>query len=327
VRRPAGGTKAASLFRHGRRVLAGAALVTALAWSVPAPARDHVLRIGVQKYGTLVILRERHALEPLLEKLGWSVTWTEFPGGPQLLEALNVGDLDFGITGEAPPVFAQAAGAPLVYVAAEPPAPSGEAILVPQSSPAHGVADLKGKRVALNKGSNVHYLLVQALKSAGLTPADIEPVYLAPADARAAFEQGAVDAWVIWDPYLAAGQAATQARVLVDGAGLAPNRQFFLATRRFAEGEAAVIKLLLTQIDATDTWAQAHPQETVAILAPALKLPVEVLNTAVARLGYGVGPMTPQAIADQQRIADTFHDLKLIPVPVSIQAALWSPPS
>jgi len=315
------------LFYHARRAILLAMALALGAWMLPARAADHILRIGVQKYGTLVILRERGTLEPALAKLGWTVRWTEFPGGPQLLEALNVGDLDFGITGDAPPVFAQAAGAPLLYVAAEPAAPTGEAILVPQGSALKTLADLKGKRVALNKGSNVHFLLVQALKSAGLTPADIEPVYLAPADARAAFEQGAVDAWAIWDPYLAAAQAATQARVLADATGLATNRQFFLATKDFAEGSPAVLKLLLEQILATDAWAKEHQPETVAILAPNLKLPVPVVQTAIARLGYGVGPITPQIAADQQRIADTFLALHLIPVAVVIHDALWAPPS
>jgi sulfonate transport system substrate-binding protein len=313
-----------------RRTLAAYAAMLALALgglAPPAQAADKVLRIGVQKYGTLVILRERHTLEPLLQKLGWTVRWTEFPGGPQLLEALNVGDLDFGTTGEAPPVFAQAAGAPLLYVGVEPPSPTGEAILVPKDSAIKSVADLKGRRVALNKGSNVHFLLVQALKAAGLTPSDIEPVYLAPADARAAFEQGAVDAWVIWDPFFAAGQAATGARVLTDATGLAPNRQYFLATRDFATGQPAVLKALLDEIYAADKWAEAHRDETVAILTPSLKLPEAVVRTAVGRLAYGVGPMTPEAIDDQQRIADTFFALKLIPVPVSIRDALWSPPS
>jgi sulfonate transport system substrate-binding protein len=281
----------------------------------------------VQKYGTLVILREQHALEATLKPLGWSVAWTEFPGGPQLLEALNVGALDFGTTGEAPPVFAQAAGAPLVYVGVEPPSPRGEAILVPQDSPVHAIADLRGKRVALNKGSNVHFLLVRALAAAGLTPSDIEPVYLTPADARAAFEQGAVDAWVIWDPFFAAGQAATHARVLADATGLAPNRQFFLATRDFADANPALVKTLLDQIHATDLWAQAHQDEVARILSPSLNLPLPVLATALARMGYGAVPMTREVAIDQQRIADTFRALKLIPVPVDVQAALWSPPS
>jgi sulfonate transport system substrate-binding protein len=306
---------------------AGAAFAASGLSRRTAAAETRVLRIGVQKYGTLVILRERATLAPMLQQRGWTVRWTEFPAGPQLLEALNVGDLDFGTTGEAPPVFAQAAGAPLVYAGTEPPSPRGEAILVPGNSPLRGLADLKGKRVALNKGSNVHYLLVQALASAGLRPSDIQPVYLVPADARAAFEQGAVDAWVIWDPFLAAAQAAIDSRVLADGTGLAPNRQFFLASRSFAEQQPALLKALLDAVATTDQWAQANQGEVAAILSRSLNLPVPVLATALGRMGYGVGPITPEVVADQQRIADTFHDLKLIPVPVVIREALWSAPS
>src|SRR5688572_14262644 len=138
------------------RVLMAAVLAAGL-WSPATQAQDKTLRIGFQKYGTLVILKERGVLEKRLKSQGYTVTWTEFPGGPQLLEALNVGAIDFGSTGEAPPIFAQAAGAPLLYVGHEPPAPTGEAILVPADSPIKTVAELKGRKVALNKGSNVHY--------------------------------------------------------------------------------------------------------------------------------------------------------------------------
>src|SRR5580692_580975 len=162
--------------------LAGALIVA------DARAADKVVRVGYQKYGTFLLLKARGLLEKKLAPIGFTVAWTEFPGGPQLLEALNVGALDFGITGEAPPIFAQAAGAPLLYVANEPPAPRAEAILVPKDSPVHSVAELKGKTVALNRGSNVHYLLVKALEKAGLNYTDVKPVFLAPADARAAFE-------------------------------------------------------------------------------------------------------------------------------------------
>src|SRR6201993_296080 len=158
---------------------------------------DKTIRIGFQKYGKLVLLKGRGTLEQKLKPLGYSVSWTEFPSGPPLLEALNVGSIDFGLSGETPPIFAQAAGAPLVYLAYDPPAPRGEAILVPKDSPLHSVADLRGKKVALNKGSNVHYLLVKALEKAGLKYSDIARAFLAPADARAAFERGSVDAWAI----------------------------------------------------------------------------------------------------------------------------------
>src|SRR2546423_1177787 len=159
-----------------------------------------VLRIGYQRFGDLNVLKARGTLEKSLAPLGITVRWTLFPAGPQLLEGLNVGSIDLGTTGEVPPIFAQAAGAPLVYVATEPPAPAGEAILVPQNSPIHTVADLKGKKVAFNKRSNGHYLLVQALAKAHVRESHSQPIYLVPADARAAFERGSVEAWVIWDP-------------------------------------------------------------------------------------------------------------------------------
>ena len=186
--------------------------------------------------------------------------WTEFPAGPQLLEAVNVGAIDFGNTGEAPPIFAQAAGAPLVYVAHEPPAPRGEAILVPKDSPIKTVADLKGKKVALNKGSNVHYLLVRALERAGLKYSDIEPVFLAPADARAAFERGSVHAWVIWDPFQAAAEAATGARTLADGTGIVANHQFYLAADKFVDASPRVLDALLGAVERSGCLGEGRHQ-------------------------------------------------------------------
>jgi sulfonate transport system substrate-binding protein len=294
-----------------------------LCMSLPALADDKVLRIGIQKYGSLVLLKERGTLEERLGGLGWRVTWTEFPAGPQLLEALNVGAIDFGTTGEAPPIFAQAAGADLLYVGHEPPAPAGEAILVHADSAIAGVKDLKGRKVALNKGSNVHYLLVRALEAAGLAYGDIEPVYLPPADARAAFERGAVDTWVIWDPFLAAAQAATGARTLIDGAGLVSNHQFYLAARPFAEAQAALVRAILEDLAAVDRWAAANTAEAAALFGPRLGIPAPVLEVALARMGYGVQPLGEVVVAEQQRIADTFHRIGLLPKPINVRDAVW----
>jgi sulfonate transport system substrate-binding protein len=305
-----------------RRALLIAAAAT---MAVPARAAGRTLRIGVQKYGTLIVLQVSGSLEKRLAPQGIGVEWTEFPGGPQLLEALNGGSLDFGITGEAPPVFAQAAGVPFVYVGVDRPAPTGEAILVAKDSPIRAVADLKGKRIALNKGSNVHYLLVAALEKAGLRIADIEPEYLAPADGRAAFERGSVDAWAIWDPYLAAGQAATGARVLVDGTGLAQNPQFYLAQRGFAETQPSLLGIILDEIAKTDIWAAAHQKEVSRVLSPHTGLPVEILDVALARLGYGVTPLGPEVVANQQHIADMFFNVGLIPRSIAVRDAVWRP--
>jgi sulfonate transport system substrate-binding protein len=287
--------------------------------------QDKIVRIGFQKYGKLVLLKSKGTLEGKLKAEGYQVVWTEFPSGPPLLEALNVGAIDFGNTGEAPPIFAQAAGAPIQYVAYEPPAPKGEAILVPKDSKIASVADLKGKKVALNKGSNVHYLLVKALEKAGLKYSDIEPVFLAPADARAAFERGAVDAWVIWDPFQAAAEAATGARTLADGSSIVSNYQFYFASKKFIAADPKIVDLVLAQLSEVDTWAKGDIHAVAEQLAPAIGLPVPVVEVALKRQAYGIKPVTDSVIADQQQVADAFFALGLIPKPIRISDAARRP--
>jgi sulfonate transport system substrate-binding protein len=287
-----------------------------------AYAADKTIRVGYQKYGTFLLLKARGLLEKNLQPLGFTVEWTEFPGGPQLLEALNVGALDFGITGEAPPIFAQAAGAPLVYVANEPAAPLAEAILVPKDSPLHSVAELKGKKVALNKGSNVHYLLVKSLEKAGLKYADITAVFLKPSDARAAFEHGDVDAWAIWDPFQASAEVAIAARTLANGEGVVANRQFYLAERGFLDSHPDVVKIVLASIKEVDAWANGNTDAAAQQLSAAVGIPTPVLKLALSREAWDVRPITPEVIAEQQKIADTFRSLGLIPKPIKVQDAV-----
>jgi sulfonate transport system substrate-binding protein len=293
-------------------------MTTALAGVGASYGQDKVVRIGFQKYGKLVLLKSKGTLEEKLKAAGYKVVWTEFPSGPPLLEALNVGAIDFGNTGEAPPIFAQAAGAPIQYVAYEPPAPKGEAILVPKDSKLTSVADLKGKKIALNKGSNVHYLLVKALEKAGIKYSEVEPVFLAPADARAAFERGAVDAWVIWDPFQAAAEAATGARTLADGTGIVSNYQFYFSSKKFLESDPGIVDLVLAQLGEVDDWAKGDIHAVADQLAPTIGLPVGVVEIALRRQAYGIKPITDSVIADQQQVADTFFALGLLPKQIKI---------
>ncbi len=296
-----------------------AALLCASLLLPGAQAQDaKTLRIGFQKYGTLTIVRALGDLDKRLAAQGITVKWTEFPAGPQLLEGLNVGSIDFGTVGEAPPVFAQAAGAALVYVGNEPPSPTSEAILVPKDSPIQRVADLKGKKVALNKGSNVHYLLVKQLERAGVAYGDVNVVYLTPADARAAFERGAVDAWVIWDPFQAAAEKQLGARVLADGTGVVQNYQFFLAARGYEKAHPEVIRTVLDEVRKGDLWARDHRADAVALLQPVLGLDKAVVELAAERLAYGVQPITREVLQAQQQVADAFYALKLIPKPLNV---------
>lgn len=312
--------------RRALGLLAGAVAGTlgaALPGTVWAQSQ-RTLRIGFQKYGTLTILKARGTLEKRLAAQGIDVKWIEFPAGPVLLEGLNVGSIDFGTVGEAPPIFAQAAGADLVYVANEPPAPLSEGIVVPKDSALKSVADLKGKKVALNKGSNVHYLLVKALENAGLAYKDINVVFLPPSDARAAFERGSVDAWVIWDPFLAAAEKQLGARILADGKGLVSNHQFFLASRQYAEKNADVIKAMLEELAKTDEWGRQNLRETAAILAAQIGLDPAIVELAASRYTYGVKPISEAVIGEQQKIADVFANLKLIPKKINVKDAVYA---
>jgi sulfonate transport system substrate-binding protein len=309
-----------------RAVLAGAAITLAAAAHAQAPQQQQQLRIGYQKGASLLVLQKAQgSLEKKVAPLGFGVKWVEFPAGPQLLEGLNVGSVDVGFVGEAPPIFAQAAGAPIRYVAYEPPAPKGEAILVPKGSPIKSVAELKGKKVALNKGSNVHYLLVKALEKANVKYSDITPVFLAPADARAAFERGAVDAWVIWDPFQAAAEAAIEATVLADGTDTVSNYQFYLSSQKFLESDPKVVDAILEGLREVDDWAKTDIKAVAEQLSPSVGLPVPVLEVALKRQAYGIKPIDRKVITEQQQLADTFLALGLIPKAIAVADAAGTP--
>lgn len=280
------------------------------------------LNIGFQKYGLLPIVKQRGDLDQALKAQGVQVKWVEFPAGPQLLEGLNVGSVVFGESGEAPPIFAQAASPNLVYVANQPAAPNAEALIVQKNSPIQSIQDLKGKRVALNKGSNVHYLLLKLLEKNQLTLQDIQVVYLPPADARAAFEKGAVDAWVIWDPFFAAAEQQIGARVLATGQNLVSNHQFYLADRKFAEQHPEVLKTVVQQLNQTTEWVKTHQDDAARLLEKPTALDFNILKTSISRMGFGVTPLSSDVIQQQQYVADAFYQQKLIPQPLKIQDAI-----
>ena len=286
------------------------------------PQETTTLKIGFQKYGVLPIIKARGDLDKALKEKGVNVKWVEFPAGPQLLEGLNVGSVAFGESGEAPPIFAQAANSNLVYVANQPAAPLAEALIVPKDSAIQSVQDLKGKRVVLNKGSNVHYLLLKVLEANHLKLDDIQVVYLPPADARAAFEKGAVDAWVIWDPFFAAAEKQLNAKVIATGQNLVNNHQFYLADRKFAEQHPDVLKIVVNELNTATQWVSQHQTDAAKLLEKPTGLPLDILNTSISRMGFGVTPISNDVVKKQQAVADAFYQQKLIPNKINIQAAV-----
>jgi sulfonate transport system substrate-binding protein len=303
-----------------RLVIAGGLVAPSIGLAADeAPA----LRIGYQKAAsTLTLLKAQGTLERTLAPRGIAVKWVEFPAGPQLLEGLNVGSIDFGYTGEAPPVFAQAAGAPIVYVGYEVPTPKAEAVLVQKNSSIQSFAELKGKRIAFNKGSDVHWLVLALLEKNHLKADDIQPVYLAPADARAAFERGAVDAWAIWDPFKSAAIRQLDARVLTTGEGVVSHHQFFLASRDFAARHPDLVDLVIAQAGDVGKSIIADRAAAARQLAPLQGLDIDVVDASLANYAHVFRPIDASVIAEQQRIADAFYTQKLIPKRIATSDAL-----
>jgi sulfonate transport system substrate-binding protein len=273
--------------------------------------KSGVLRVGFQKYGWESLAKTRGIA-------GVPVQWVEFPSGPALTEALNAGDIDVGEVGEAPPVFAAAARVPFKIIGSSSPAPEGEALLVQKDSPIRSVADLRGKKIALNKGSNVHYFLIKLLQANGLTLNDVDVQYLTPSDGRAAFDSKRIDAWAIWDPYAAIAETEVGARQIDDGTGLVDNHQYFLASDDAVKDKAEQIRQFLGQIKTTADWGIAHPAERAALLAPVLGVPVAALELAANRSKSPLVGVDDRLLASEQQVADTFADLKLIPGKVDV---------
>ena len=286
------------------------------------------IRIGFQKSAiNLILLKQRGTLEAAFPDS--KVTWVEFPAGPQLLEALSVGSLDFGLTGDAPPVFAQSAGKDVVYVGAEPPKPKSSAILVPIDSSIKNLSDLKGKRIAFQKGSSSHNLVVRALKKAGLNWSDIEPAYLPPAEGRAAFEKGSIDAWAVWDPYYAAAELSNfKPRILTNGEGLSDNNSFYLSSSSFNKNYPGAIKKLLAQLTEADQFISANKKDSAIAYATYSGLPIAVVYRFVDRRPVApTAPLSQKTISEQQRVADTFYQLGLIPNPIQVIDVVAKPVS
>ncbi|WP_039056330.1 sulfonate ABC transporter substrate-binding protein [Enterobacter sp. Bisph1] len=314
-----------NLFRYPAHRLALAGLLTLSAWSHAAEPAAESLRIGYQKGSVSMVLAKTHQL---LEKRypNTKISWTEFPAGPQMLEALNIGSIDLASTGDIPPIFAQAAGADLLYVGVEPPKPKAEVILVAESSPIKTVADLKGHKVAFQKGSSSHNLLLRALQQAGLTFNDIQPVFLTPADARAAFQQGNVDAWAIWDPYYSAALLQGGVRVLKDGSSLKQTGSFYLASRTYAEQHGTFIQGVLNTFSEADALTLSQRDESVALFAKTLGLPQPVIATYFDhRPPTKISPVDDAIAALQQQTADLFYENRLLPKKVDIRSRIWQP--
>jgi NitT/TauT family transport system substrate-binding protein/sulfonate transport system substrate-binding protein len=253
------------------------------------------------------------------------VEWLPFPFGPPLLEAMRVGSIDIGAVGDTPPIFAQAAHADLVYLSAI--VPGTSAIILPPGSTLQTLSDLKGKKLAFGKGSAAQNLTIAALEKGGLTYADFEPVYLAPADAAAAFEHGSIDAWAIWDPYFAIYEQKPGVRVLALSQDIVPQNSFVLASRAYASANPQIITQALATLEKTASWAGEHRAEVARLVSDGTGVPLDATSRAINRNPLALRKIDDGVIRTQQQVADRFRALNLIPEPIKVSDQVWHAPS
>ncbi|MEH2048563.1 aliphatic sulfonate ABC transporter substrate-binding protein [Nostoc sp.] len=285
-----------------------------------------VLRMGYQSAGDLV--RSQKVLEKRLEPLGVKVEWAQFVQGPQLMEAMNVGKIDLGSVGETPPIFAQAAGAQIVYVVgSRRTATTGRSsvIAVPPNSPIKSVKDLKGQKIVFQKASASHYFVFRALEDAGLKPSDIKILSIPTVEASSAFLEGKIPVWVAGDPYLALAEKSNKIRVIKTAEGLDTPGAYYIGARQFAVDNPGILRIVIEEIDKLQRWAEANPKEVAKIIGPIQKLPPDIMEKVVSRRSYGLRGISPELIKEQQRVADYFYKYGVIPKQVNIQEALLTP--
>jgi sulfonate transport system substrate-binding protein len=303
----------------------GLLLTFSIGCSSQSPRKEEVLRIGYQKWSTFSILKASGELAQVFEPQGVRLEWIEFPSGPPLLEALNAGSLDIGHCGDSPPLFAQAAGIPFVYFGASSSSPKSSAILVKSEAPIHRAVDLKGKRVGFAKGTSAHTLVLRYLEKSGLKLSDIVPVYLSPADGRVALESGSIDAWSIWDPYYAATEHSGGYRTLTNGVDLVEGREFYLASRQYAESKPARLQEFLSELKRVKKWAKERPDEVNHFLSLQTGIPIEAVALAEARRNrYETQALTEDILASQQALADRYLEIGLLPQKIDVRQAVFS---
>jgi len=306
-------------------LLSFAAIAAGIPFARSASAQGGLkeVRLGWQKAGIFPAVKQRGTLEAVFKPLGIEVKWVEFQFGPPLLEALNTGNIDYGYVGDSPPIFAQAASANLLYVAALPLSGRNEGIVVPTGSPLKTLADLKGKKIGVGKASSAHNTAIAALEKAGLAFSDVTLVYLPPADALAAFQRGAIDAWSIWDPFLARAEIALKARVLAFAGNVHKTSAFYIANRDFTSKNPDTVALLNAEFAKASRWGETNRGEVVSSLHTATGVEVEALKLAIDRSWFGVTPVTEDVATNQQIIADRYHKLGLIPKPIAVRDIVW----
>jgi sulfonate transport system substrate-binding protein len=305
-------------------LLTAVILLTSIGCTQRTTDHSETIRIGYQKWSTFSILKTSGKLAEAFQSKGIKLEWIEFPAGPPLFEALNAGSIDLGHSGDSPPLFAQAANIPFVYFAVSSSSPESTAILVRPAANIRNAGDLRGHRVGFAKGTSAHTLVLRYLEKNGLLFSDITPMYLSPADGRAALDSGSIDAWAVWDPYLAAAQEGGGGyHTLTTGKGYVTGREFYFASRSFAEKQPQHIKDFLIELERIKGWAKANSAEVNRFLSTETGIPLSAVALAESRRNrYETQFLTAALIQAQQSLADRYFAIGLLPKKIDVHAAV-----
>ncbi len=296
-------------YRHGLTVLFVALLGFSAARAEDTIPSDTVLRMGDQKGGSQALMEAAG----VLRDLPYAIEWQQFPAAAPLLEALRAGALDSAFAGDAPTIFALAAGLAGKIIAANESGVRSTAILVPHASPIRSIVDLKGKWIGTGKGSIGHFLVIAVLDREKWAPDAIDLAFLQPADAKAAFTRGAIDAWSTWTVYVAQATIRDGARVIVDGDGLLGGLTFQTATDTSIKTKRAALADYLHRLAIARRWAIGHVADYAAVWAKDIGV-----SPDVARRALDLSPTLPVAIdgrliAEEQHVADLYQSAHVIP--------------
>jgi sulfonate transport system substrate-binding protein len=269
------------------------------------------LRVGVQKDGVRSILNASGALKDVPYKIDWST----FTFGPPLVEAAGADKIDVAGVGDTPPIFGAAGDADFKVIATMRFATrQDDTLLVPKGSDITKPEQLKGKAIAVPKGSSAHGFTLRLLDRIGLKPSDVKLTYLAPADGLAAFSSGKVAAWAVWHPYVAQAEAEG-ARGIAGGPPDEEGWSFEIASARAVADpdRAAALKDFVGRLRTAYAWARTHQDEWAAAWSKESGLPEATTRAAVPKRIMSLGPVSPEAVAFEQSLADTLSKHEVIP--------------
>jgi sulfonate transport system substrate-binding protein len=261
-----------------RRALGKAAVTLLAAPRLARAATPTEIQIDWATYNPVsIVLKQQGLLEQEFAKDGIGIHWVQSLGSNKALEFLNAGSIDFGSTAGAAALIGKINGNPIksIYVYSR---PEWTALVTMPNSPIHDVADLKGQRIAVTRGTDPHIFLVRALATAGLTEHDVKLVLLQHPDGRTALERGDVAAWAGLDPMMAAAEIESGARLFYRRPEA--NTWGVLNVREaFATANPELVRRVLATYERARRWSVEHPAELKALMVAAMKLP----DTVVAR--------------------------------------------